>query len=255
MRQGDFLVQEAAAFEPCWSRARKRIAAAQASLTAAVTQHHAASISSHARSETDPGWSLIAQARATLLVFRVVPASSGPHAAAPVSHRDDDRAVPREQDHTGFSVLEILVVASIVVILAAMAAPRYEAALDAARIAKAIGDIKAIEKDVQVHFVLNGCYPGSLTDLGRDTLRDPWGNAYVYNVLTPKHGTCQACDAACVPLGKARKDHKLVPINSDFDLFSMGKDGQLTGPLTASASHDDIVRGSDGVFVGLAADY
>lgn len=37
----------------------------------------------------------------------------------------------------------------------------------------------------------------------------------------------------CGSIGGARKDRFLVPINSDFDLYSMGKDGQSVGPLTA----------------------
>ncbi len=46
-----------------------------------------------------------------------------------------------------------------------------------------------------------------------------------------------------------------MPINSDFDLYSMGKDGRSVGPLTARHSRDDIVRASNGRFVGLAEDY
>ena len=52
-----------------------------------------------------------------------------------------------------------------------------------------------------------------------------------------------------------RKDHRLVPINSDYDLYSMGKDGRSVSPLTARHSHDDIIRANDGDYVGLAKDY
>ena len=52
-----------------------------------------------------------------------------------------------------------------------------------------------------------------------------------------------------------RKDRFLVPINSCYDLYSMGKDGQSVPPLTAKASWDDIVRANDGAFVGLAWQY
>ena len=55
--------------------------------------------------------------------------------------------------------------------------------------------------------------------------------------------------------GKARKDHFLHPINTDFDLYSMGPDGKSTAPLTAKISQDDIIRANDGGFVGLAAHY
>jgi general secretion pathway protein G len=55
--------------------------------------------------------------------------------------------------------------------------------------------------------------------------------------------------------GKMRKDRFLVPLNSDYDLYSMGKDGDSRPPLTAQMSRDDIVRASDGAFVGLASDF
>ncbi|NOS79612.1 MAG: prepilin-type cleavage/methylation domain-containing protein, partial [Nitrospira sp.] len=57
----------------------------------------------------------------------------------------------------------------------------------------------------------------------------------------------------CGGVGGARKDRFLVPINSDFDIYSMGRDGQTVAPLTAPKSHDDIIRASDGGFYGLAA--
>ena len=52
-----------------------------------------------------------------------------------------------------------------------------------------------------------------------------------------------------------RKDRSLVPLNSTYDLYSMGKDGQSQPPLTAKASRDDIIRANDGSFYGIAEDY
>ncbi|MCP5251868.1 MAG: hypothetical protein H6939_09135 [Burkholderiales bacterium] len=46
-----------------------------------------------------------------------------------------------------------------------------------------------------------------------------------------------------------------MPINSDYDLYSMGKDGASVSPLTAKASRDDIIRANNGRFIGRAADY
>jgi len=59
----------------------------------------------------------------------------------------------------------------------------------------------------------------------------------------------------CGGVGGARKDRFLVPINSDFDIYSMGRDGQTVPPLAAPKSHDDILRASDGGFYGLAANF
>jgi general secretion pathway protein G len=55
--------------------------------------------------------------------------------------------------------------------------------------------------------------------------------------------------------GQARTDKNLVPINADYDLYSMGKDGKSDSPLTANDSLDDIVRGNNGAFIGVAVNY
>ena len=83
-----------------------------------------------------------------------------------------------------------------------------------------------------------------LADVGAGAMRDPWGNPYGYLNLSESGAR-----------GQARKDHALVPINTDFDLYSKGKDGVSVGPLTAQPSRDDIIRAADGRFVGLASDF
>jgi len=85
--------------------------------------------------------------------------------------------------------------------------------------------------------------PATLASLQLDQLIDPWGNPYQYVV----HGTA--------PPAQYRKDRFLVPLNSDYDLYSQGPDGQSVPPITASASRDDIIRANDGGFIGLASDY
>ena len=46
-----------------------------------------------------------------------------------------------------------------------------------------------------------------------------------------------------------------MPINSQWDLYSTGKDGGSFPPLTAKPSLDDIVVANDGGYVGLAKNY
>ena len=55
--------------------------------------------------------------------------------------------------------------------------------------------------------------------------------------------------------GSARKDKKLNPLNSDFDLYSVGRDGDSRLPLAVKVSEDDVIRALDGRFVGLARDF
>jgi len=128
----------------------------------------------------------------------------------------------------------------IIGVLASIAIPQYQRALDLARVAKAVGDIEAIGSELSSLDSL----PTSLAAVNRVGYTDPWDRPYVYVKLEGSKGN-----------GQARKDHFLVPLNSDFDLYSVGKDGASSPPLTAKASADDIVRANNGGYFGLGAQY
>jgi general secretion pathway protein G len=53
-------------------------------------------------------------------------------------------------------------------------------------------------------------------------------------------------------LDKPRKDRFLVPINSDYDLYSMGPDGESKRNLNTPVSRDDVIRARDGAYIGVA---
>jgi general secretion pathway protein G len=72
---------------------------------------------------------------------------------------------------------------------------------------------------------------------------DPWGRPYIYR---------RAADSRPAEL---RKDGKLAPLNSDFDLYSLGPDGVSALALPAASSRDDVVRAGNGAFIGLAVNY
>ena len=143
----------------------------------------------------------------------------------------------------GFTLIELVIVAALLGALAALAIPNLRRALEQARFVRAIADIDAIQQNVQEHFFDNNAYPATLSDVGMGGLTDPWGNAYVYLRVEG------------ASIGALRKDRFLVPINSDFDLYSVGPDGQSNPPLLAAASRDDIIRANDGGFVGVAVDF
>lgn len=136
------------------------------------------------------------------------------------------------------TLVEILAVLSIMAMLSALGVPRYHELIEQARVARAIGDIEAIQAEL-----ISDSLPDDLSHIGRASMLDPWGRPYVYNKFPPDRR---------VPAG-ARRDRFLVPINSDFDLYSTGKDGASNPPLQAQRSRDDIVRGNDGGFIGLAS--
>ena len=88
-----------------------------------------------------------------------------------------------------------------------------------------------------------GSLPVSLAEIGRDELLDPWQRSYHYVDLTGKSK------------GKARKDRRLNPINSDYDLFSAGKDGEFKPQVSQKDSLDDVIRARNGAYIGVARDF
>jgi general secretion pathway protein G len=140
----------------------------------------------------------------------------------------------------GFTLVELLAVITILGTLAALAIPKVHDSVERAKVARAIGDIRAIATNIDSQDSL----PDDLSVFGPVRL-DPWGNPYQYNKFDPRRP---------IPMG-ARRDRFLVPINSTYDLFSMGRDGRSSAPLSAAASRDDIVRANDGGFIGLASKY
>jgi len=157
-----------------------------------------------------------------------------------------ESCIRRHRDCSGFSLLELMAAVAIASLLGVVAVPLYEEQVDKAKRARAIADIKIIEVQIERFHSDNARLPGTLTDLGVLVPADPWGKAYQYlNIV----------DADNQGKGKLRKDKNLVPINSDYDLYSLGKDGECASPLTAQKSQDDIVRANNGGYVGLASEY
>jgi general secretion pathway protein G len=147
----------------------------------------------------------------------------------------------------GWTLIELLLVLAIVGILSSLSIIKIQDMIDHARVAKAIGDIEAIQVEIIGFEAGDDSLPSSLAGVDRDTYLDPWGHPYVYFKYPPAKGSGNVAGA--------RMDRFLHPLNSDFDLYSMGKDGLSLAPITAKASQDDIIRANDGGFIGLAAQF
>ncbi len=143
------------------------------------------------------------------------------------------------------TLIELISVMVILGILASLGTRQFSVVKYQAQVARAIGDIRAIQTDLVTIEMGGQPLPSSLTDIGRGSMRDPWGNPYVYFPFPPTKGNA--------PPAGARRDRFLVPINSTFDLYSMGRDQSTSITLTAKAGQDDIVRGNDGGFIGLGS--
>ncbi len=148
----------------------------------------------------------------------------------------------------GWTLIELLLVLAIIGTLAALGIPALERTINLARIARAIGDIEALQIDIVTFRSGADTLPVSLADIGRAGMLDPWGTPYQYLRL-------EVPGKKNPPIGQARKDRFLVPLNSDFDLYSMGKNKTSQPPLNPPASRDDIIRANDGGFIGLASKF
>jgi general secretion pathway protein G len=127
----------------------------------------------------------------------------------------------------GFTLLEIIVVVTIIAILAAYIAPKVIGRVDDARISTAKSDIRALESSVELYKLDNFTYPSN--DQGLDALinkpsgaelknwakggyikklsKDPWGNDYQY---------------------------RIPGANGEFDIYSFGADAAAGGSEEAA---------------------
>ena len=122
----------------------------------------------------------------------------------------------------GFTLLEIIVVVTIIAILAAYIAPKVAGRAGDARISKTKSDIRVLESSMELYKLDNFNYPSS--DQGLNALvnkpagsdlkhwrrggyikklnKDPWGNEYQY---------------------------QLPGVNGEFDIYSLGADSAVGG--------------------------
>ena len=139
-----------------------------------------------------------------------------------------------------------MVVIAILGTLAGIAIPLYSNQIEKARIVKAIAEIAIMQKEILAYDgeESDNFLPNTLDDIGRGNLLDPWDNPYEYlNYANTSN------------YQGARKDQFLKPLNSDYDLYSKGKDGESLKNLSAPVSQDDVIRANDGRFIGLASEF
>ena len=160
-----------------------------------------------------------------------------------------------QRSGAGFTTIEILMALAILSIILAIGIPTYSEHRKRVMIATAKKDIVLISQRLEKYQSLNYRYPEYLVDLGID-MQDPWGNDYQYlnlDDVDPESGVVK--EGGKGPKPSARKKQNLKPLNTDYDLFSMGEDGEYSANVSAANSLDDIIRADDGGYIEYAADY
>ncbi|MEE9391048.1 MAG: prepilin-type N-terminal cleavage/methylation domain-containing protein [Planctomycetota bacterium] len=149
----------------------------------------------------------------------------------------------------GFTLLEIMVVMAIIAILATMSVPFYQSVVKSAEIRSSVADLETMSRVIDAYIGQHGYAPASLSDVGIEGFTDPWGRPYHYLRLA------NAPDAAPPMVGAARTGADALPVNSDYDLFTIGADGEYLAELSAPESRDDVIRADNGSFHGAVFEY
>lgn len=138
-----------------------------------------------------------------------------------------------------------MIVIAIIGTLAGIAIPTFKNYREKATMVRCISEIRLIERELLAFYLESDDdrFPDNLDVIGLGSLRDPWNNSYEY------------LPVASTPQGALRKDKFLVPVNTDFDLYSRGPDGKTVAPFTSKAARDDIVRANNGQYVGPISGY
>ncbi|MDR3566852.1 MAG: hypothetical protein P4L43_02375, partial [Syntrophobacteraceae bacterium] len=146
----------------------------------------------------------------------------------------------------GYTLVELCMIVAILGILSSVGMYSFNSWKLKERNSKAMYDIKLLSVSIDSYCMDYKAYPQSLNDLQEGIPVDPWGNPYQYlnlaNGGNNAHGQC-------------RKDRNLNPINTDYDLFSMGADGQTQKQLNSKYGQDDVIRAQNGAYLGLAGDF
>lgn len=168
--------------------------------------------------------------------------------------KDEMKKFIEKRTEGGFTLLELMIVSVVAVILLVMAyavfpnnpvdcendRPGFVAR---AYHAAAMADLMEINLKLEAFDLNNRRLPTGLAEMGIDTL-DPWGNPYVFLNFADVNGN-----------GPKRKFRNAVPVNSYFDVYSMGPDGKTATPFTSMLGADDLVIANNGQYIGMACHY
>ena len=131
----------------------------------------------------------------------------------------------------GFTLVELLMVIAIIGIISTLAIPSYSNYRDRARSRRAQSEIRTLGTEITGYILDKQTNPPGLADINRANYRDPWQRLYIYNTVP------------------AMQDPVFNKLNTDYDLYSTGKDGLSAAAWADPTSKDDIARFNNGSFV------
>ena len=146
----------------------------------------------------------------------------------------------------GFTLVEVIIAVCAAAILATVGVSYYGNSIYKAQVQTAVRDVGLLQARIEKYYSDNNTYPAALGDLNLPATEttDPWGFQYQYI----NHALVSGA-------GHIRRDRSLNPLNPDYDLYSIGKDGDSKMPITAAESQDDVIRALGGAYIGLASGF
>lgn len=158
-----------------------------------------------------------------------------------------DVSYKRKKWHrVAFTLIELLIVLAIIATLMGVGMPLYQNQLERARVMVAVADIQTMNERIKDFLFEERRMPDTLTEVPGAKRLDPWGNPYEYLRIEGNRDVAKHV---------WRKDQWLIPVNTDYDLFSMGKDGVTHQKFSKEESWDDIIRCNDGTYVGMVSKF
>jgi len=149
----------------------------------------------------------------------------------------------------GFTLVEVIISIGIITSLSAAATLVYRNYIDKARDIQAISEIRTMQDEIVVYEIDNDTLPDTLGELGLGNALDPWKTPYQYLKIADQEKEKK------VKKKRRKRDGKDSWLNTDFDLYSKGKDKKSKQKLKDKKSKDDIVRADDGKYVGVTLKY
>jgi general secretion pathway protein G len=190
-------------------------------------------------------WARVARAGTRVQAGLAATAGDAPPPVAGSSAGSAARAYRSGLRVSGLTLLELMFALAVAAILTVLAVGQFSEYVERSKSEAARGDIVLLEAQIQRYRSdHSNALPESLADIGRADFLDPWQRPYHYTKLEGVKGK-----------GSARKDRRLNPLNTDYDLFSAGKNGVYKPQVSQKDSLDDIIRARDGAFIGRAADF
>ena len=133
-----------------------------------------------------------------------------------------------------------MTVVFIIGVLAAIAMIGYHGYVEKAKIVTVKNELNMLEKEIYAYGIDNSVlYPPDLAAIDYGGFLDPWNRPYVYEP-----------DLTIAPRTRGG-----APVNTDYDLYSIGRDGQSVQDIDAPQSQDDLIRAGDGAYKGFPKGY